>query len=162
MDDTQISCKGTQIDTKLTIFFLYLRFYFCWFFVLDVYQESEYKENVYCEDSDDSVKGPNFEINFNKKSSSSDSCSSSSRLIARKRVRRDSYISAMQQEPQTQPFANIVTPGQSGCMIENHDQTPSTSKDILQRRMSLSSDSFSSTSEGTSSRSSSVKFIQFQ
>ncbi|CAG4989653.1 unnamed protein product [Colias eurytheme] len=119
----------------------------------DVNQESECKENLYFEDSDDSVKDPNFEMNCNNKSSSSDS--SFSRLTARKRVRRDSHFSAMEQKQQTQPFATIETLGQSGCMIENDDQTPSTSKCILQRRMSLSSNSSSSTSDCSSSNSSS-------
>ena len=61
----------------------------------------------------------------------------------------------MEQKQQTQPFANIETPGQSGCMIENDDQIPSTSKGILQRRMSLSFNSSSSTSDCSSSSTSS-------
>lgn len=149
--DVKLSCKGRLMPTKLTIFFL-VKVSDLIFFVLDGGQESD-KENVYFEDSDDSVKDPNFKTNCNNKSSSSDS--SSSRPTARKRVRQYSHFLAMEQKQQTQPENNTDTPWQSGCMTENHDPTPSTSKGILHRRMSTSSDSSSSSSESSSTSSSS-------
>ncbi|CAH2094969.1 unnamed protein product [Euphydryas editha] len=110
------------------------------------------KESVYFEDSDDSVKDPNFETKCINECSSSDS--SSSRPTARKRTRRVSKVLTMEQKEQTHLFANTDTPCQSMSMTENQDTTPSMLKLKLQREMSASSKSSSSTSGSRSSSSS--------
>ncbi|CAH0730520.1 unnamed protein product, partial [Brenthis ino] len=106
------------------------------------------KENYYFEDSDDSVKDPNFETGYGNESSNSDS--SADRPTSRKRVRRVSQL-LLKQKQQTQPYVNTDTPGQSVCTTS----TFPISKNIPQHNLSTSSDSSSSTSSSNSSSSSS-------
>ncbi|XP_074039657.1 uncharacterized protein isoform X2 [Leptinotarsa decemlineata] len=107
------------------------------------------KENVYFEDSDDSVKDPNFKIDCGYTSSTSGS--SVGRPTIRKRVKRNSPILS-EEKHQTQPYVNIGVP-------ENLAVTPSTSKNISHRKRSISSDSSSSTSSSNSSSNSSSSSI---
>lgn len=107
--------------------------------------KTSYKENIYFEDSDDSVKDPNFKINCGYKSSTSGS--SVGRPTIRKRVKRSSLILS-EQEHQTQSHANTDA-------SENLVVTPSTSKNVSQRKRSISPDSSSSNSSSSSSSSNS-------
>ncbi|KAL3287077.1 hypothetical protein HHI36_001562 [Cryptolaemus montrouzieri] len=102
------------------------------------------KENFYFEDSDDSYKDPNFEIDGGYKSSSSGSIVG--QPTKRKLVEWNSQRLS-EEKNETEPYVNIGA-------TDNLAVTPSTSKNIPQRKRSIFSDSSSSISSLNSSNSS--------